>query len=118
MINGTSLNICSEICQRCNEISFLRSGAKSIGDRYPLSFPPNESPAQLCFIPGKTHFSQITFLMNSSHTEDKKQVTDSSAALFLAKTPAAVTQICTTHVFPKFTTMELSELCNWFIKRS
>lgn len=105
MINGTSLNICSEICQRCNEISFLRSVAKSIGDSYAPCIPPNESAAQLCFIPGKTHFSQITFLMNSFHTEDKKQVKDSRAALFLAKTPAAVTQICTAHVFPKFTTM-------------
>lgn len=35
MIHGISLNICSEICQRSNEIALFRSGASSVSDTLP-----------------------------------------------------------------------------------
>lgn len=57
VIYGTSLNICSEICHRHNEISCLQSGARSVGGQVS---PQNESAAHLCFdSKWKTHFSKL-----------------------------------------------------------
>lgn len=57
MIYGTSLNICSEICQRCNKIALLRSGARSVSGRYPLRM--SQPHTGFLISRQKIHFSKL-----------------------------------------------------------
>lgn len=66
MMYGTSLNICSENCQRCNEIASFRSSASSVSDAVGIS-TGWVSPALVFGVWGKKHTFPYYF-PNDLHT--------------------------------------------------
>lgn len=113
MIYGTSLNICFEICQRCNEIALLRSGARSVSGRY---LPRMSQPHTCVLIPRQNTVFQMTFFVNCSYAEEKNKLCTVSRA------PASTTLIYITLVFPIHADMvpyelliELWNVGNWCV---